>query len=68
MGVHAECICRPPNSVIIDDNSQNVDDDSDYSENVDDSSDDIDTELGPLLSPFYSSSGTIFSAFKQKWL
>ncbi|KAF3943807.1 hypothetical protein CMV_029664 [Castanea mollissima] len=40
MGVHAECICHPPNSVIIDDNSQNVDDNSDYSENVDDSSDD----------------------------
>ena len=40
MGVHAECICHPPNSVIIDDNSQNVDDNSNYSENVDDSSDD----------------------------
>ena len=36
MGVHAECICHPPNSVIIDDNSQNVDDNSDYSENDDD--------------------------------
>ncbi|XP_030961150.1 TMV resistance protein N-like [Quercus lobata] len=40
MGVHVECICHPPNSVIIDDNSQNVDDNSDYSKNVDDSSDD----------------------------
>ena len=29
MGVHAECICHPPNSVIINDNSQNVDDSSD---------------------------------------
>ena len=40
MGEHAECICHPPNSVIIDDNSQNVDDNSDYSKNDDDSSDD----------------------------
>ncbi|XP_050278303.1 disease resistance protein RUN1-like [Quercus robur] len=40
MGLHAECICHPPNSVIIDDNSQNVNDNSNYSENVDDSSDD----------------------------
>ena len=40
MGVHAECICHPPNSVIIDDNSQNVDDNSNSPENVDDSSDD----------------------------
>lgn len=68
MEVHAECICHPSNSVIIDDNSQNVDDDFDSSENVDDSSDDIDTELGPLLSLFSTSSGTISSAFKQKWL
>ena len=65
MGVHAECICHPPNSVIIDDNSQNVDDNSDYSENVDDSSDDNETVLAPLLSPFSTSSGTISSAFKQ---
>ena len=28
IGVHAECICRPQNSIIIDDNSQNVDDSS----------------------------------------
>ena len=40
IGVHAECICHPPNSVIFDDNSQNVDDNFDYSENDDDSSDD----------------------------
>ena len=65
MGVHAECICHPPNSVIIDDNSQNVDDNSDSSENVDDSSDDNETVLAPLLSPFSTSSGTISSAFKQ---
>ena len=65
MGVHAECICHPPNSVIIDDNSQNVDDNTDYSENVDDNSDDNETVLAPLLSPFSTSSGTIFSAFKQ---
>ena len=65
MGVHAECICHPPNSVIIDDNSQNVDDNSDFSENVDDSSDDNETVLAPLLSPFSTSSGTISSAFKQ---
>ena len=28
----------------------------------------IDTDLAPLLSPFSTSSGTIFSAFKQWWL
>ncbi|KAF3944659.1 hypothetical protein CMV_028902 [Castanea mollissima] len=40
MGVHVECICPPQNSVIIQDNSQNVDDHS------------IDTEVAPLLPPF----------------
>ena len=40
MGVYSECICHPPNFVIIDDNSQNVNDNSNYSKNVDDSSDD----------------------------
>ena len=65
IGVHADCLCHPPNSVIIDDNSENVDDNFDDSENVDDSSDDNETELAPLLSPFSTSSGTISSAFKQ---
>ena len=55
MGVHAECLCHPPNPVIIDDNSQNVDD----------SSDDNEIELAPLLSHFSTSSGTISGAFKQ---
>ena len=40
IGVHSECICHPSNSIIINDNSQNVDDNSDSSKNVDDSSDD----------------------------
>ena len=37
MGVHVECICPPQNSVIIQHNSQNVDDDTEL--------------LAPLLSP-----------------
>ena len=43
MGVHVECICPPRTSVIIHDNSQNVDDS---------------TELAHLLPPFYTSNGS----------
>ena len=45
MGVHAECICSPLNSVIIQDNSQNVDDFED-------------TMLTPLLPPCSTSNGS----------
>ena len=46
MGVHAECICSPLNSVIIQDNSQNVDDNCDN------------TEFAPLLHPATTSDGS----------
>ena len=39
MGAHVECTCPPQNSIIIYNNSQNVDDNSDN------------TELTPLLQP-----------------
>ena len=45
MGAHVECICPPQNSIIIHNNSQNVDDNSDNSDNFDN------TELAPLLHP-----------------
>ncbi|KAK7837480.1 hypothetical protein CFP56_021187 [Quercus suber] len=45
MGVHVECICSPLNSVIIQDNSQNVDDSED-------------TVLTPLLPPCSTSNGS----------
>ena len=41
MGVHVECKCPPQNSIIIQDNSQNVDDN---------------TELRPILPPCSTSS------------
>ena len=41
IGVHVECICPPQNSIIIQDNSQNVDDN---------------TEVTPLLPPCSTSS------------
>ena len=43
MGVHVECICPPQNSVIIQHNSQNVDDDTE--------------QLAPLLSQNGSTDG-----------
>ncbi|XP_050278775.1 disease resistance protein RPV1-like [Quercus robur] len=45
MGVHVECICSPLNSIIIQDNSQNVDDSED-------------TMLTPLLPPCSTSNGS----------
>ena len=45
IGVHVECICSPLNSVIIQDNSQNVDDSED-------------TMLTPLLPPYSTSNGS----------
>ena len=45
MGVHVERICSPQNSVIIQDNFQNVDNSED-------------TMLTPLLPPFSTSNGS----------
>ena len=45
MGVHVECICSPKNSVIIQENSQNVDDFED-------------TMLTPFLPPWFTSNGS----------
>ena len=45
IGVHVECICSPKNSVIIQENSQNVDDFED-------------TMLTPFLPPWFTSNGS----------